>query len=172
MLHPRQQVSFFHSSSFAPPRLLLFFNFSHYVQYFSLLFYFGGGSDIKKARHHTSRMRAACSLSCALNVLSTPQRQHQRQPRTHARRCRHFGAHGRRARGGGFAPLLVSKKNKKQPVVLIAAAAGEMASTLVGAIDQGTTSTRFILYRIVGDGQLATVASHQMEHQQIYPQPG
>ena len=69
--------------------------------------------------------------------------------------------------------MLVSEgKNKNQPVVLVASAAGEMAPTLVGAIDQGTTSTRFILYRIVSDGQLATVASHQMEHQQIYPQPG
>ena len=47
-----------------------------------------------------------------------------------------------------------------------------MAPTLVGAIDQGTTSTRFILYRIVGDGRLDPVSSHQMEHKQIYPQPG
>lgn len=47
-----------------------------------------------------------------------------------------------------------------------------MAPTLVGAIDQGTTSTRFILYRIEGGGRLTPVASHQMEHKQIYPQPG
>jgi glycerol kinase len=44
--------------------------------------------------------------------------------------------------------------------------------TLVGAIDQGTTSTRFILYRVEGAGRLTAVASHQMEHKQIYPQPG
>jgi glycerol kinase len=43
---------------------------------------------------------------------------------------------------------------------------------LVGAIDQGTTSTRFILYRVVGDGVLQPLASHQMEHKQIYPKPG
>jgi len=52
-------------------------------------------------------------------------------------------------------------------------------ATLIGAIDQGTTSTRFILYRIQegGDGggdvaRLTPVASHQMEHTQIYPRAG
>ncbi len=38
----------------------------------------------------------------------------------------------------------------------------------VGAIDQGTTSTRFMLCD--ASGKLAACA--QMEHQQIYPQPG
>ena len=38
----------------------------------------------------------------------------------------------------------------------------------VGAIDQGTTSTRFIIFS--HDGEL--VASEQLEHRQIYPQPG
>ncbi len=38
----------------------------------------------------------------------------------------------------------------------------------VGSLDQGTTSTRFILFD--QEGQIA--ASHQMEHKQIYPQPG
>src|SRR5688572_5583245 len=38
----------------------------------------------------------------------------------------------------------------------------------VGAIDQGTTSTRFIVF----DAQGAVVAVAQKEHQQIYPQPG
>jgi glycerol kinase len=38
----------------------------------------------------------------------------------------------------------------------------------IGAIDQGTTSTRFILFDRAG----ATIASAQMEHRQIYPQPG
>jgi glycerol kinase len=38
----------------------------------------------------------------------------------------------------------------------------------VGAIDQGTTSTRFIVF----DEQGAMVAVAQKEHQQIYPQPG
>ena len=38
----------------------------------------------------------------------------------------------------------------------------------IGAIDQGTTSTRFIVY----DRSGGTVATAQKEHEQIYPQPG
>jgi len=38
----------------------------------------------------------------------------------------------------------------------------------VGALDQGTTSTRFILFDHAGTPK----ASHQLEHRQIYPQPG
>jgi glycerol kinase len=38
----------------------------------------------------------------------------------------------------------------------------------MGAIDQGTTSTRFIVFDRAGE----TIATAQMEHQQIYPQPG
>jgi hypothetical protein len=38
----------------------------------------------------------------------------------------------------------------------------------VGAIDQGTTSSRFIIF----DTQGSPVASHQIEFNQIYPNPG
>ncbi|MEG3849752.1 glycerol kinase GlpK [Microcoleus sp. herbarium19] len=38
----------------------------------------------------------------------------------------------------------------------------------VAAIDQGTTSTRFIVFDRAGQ----IICSHQQEHQQIYPQPG
>ena len=38
----------------------------------------------------------------------------------------------------------------------------------VAAIDQGTTSTRFMIFDRAGK----IVASNQQEHQQIYPQPG
>src|ERR1035438_6295360 len=38
----------------------------------------------------------------------------------------------------------------------------------IGAIDQGTTSTRFIVFSRSGK----TVASAQKEHEQIYPEPG
>ena len=38
----------------------------------------------------------------------------------------------------------------------------------IGAIDQGTTSTRFIAFS--RDGKM--VATAQKEHEQIYPQPG
>src|SRR5579864_104944 len=38
----------------------------------------------------------------------------------------------------------------------------------IGAIDQGTTSTRFMIFDRGG----RTIASAQKEHRQIYPQPG
>ncbi len=38
----------------------------------------------------------------------------------------------------------------------------------IGALDQGTTSSRFIIF----DDQGAIVASCQKEHRQIYPKPG
>jgi glycerol kinase len=38
----------------------------------------------------------------------------------------------------------------------------------IGAIDQGTTSTRFIVFNRAGE----TISSAQMEHRQIYPAPG
>ncbi|HLE20964.1 MAG TPA: glycerol kinase GlpK, partial [Vicinamibacteria bacterium] len=41
-------------------------------------------------------------------------------------------------------------------------------SRYVGAIDQGTTSTRFMIF----DREAEVVASHQKEHRQIYPKPG
>ncbi|HVR33609.1 MAG TPA: glycerol kinase GlpK [Acidimicrobiia bacterium] len=41
-------------------------------------------------------------------------------------------------------------------------------SELVGALDQGTTSTRFIIFDTSG----SVVASDQQEHRQIFPQPG
>lgn len=43
-----------------------------------------------------------------------------------------------------------------------------MATRLVGALDQGTTSTRFMVF----DGNGAEVARRQLEHAQILPQPG
>ncbi len=43
-----------------------------------------------------------------------------------------------------------------------------MPPRFVGAIDQGTTSTRFIVFDHAG----AIVASAQREHRQIYPRPG
>lgn len=41
-------------------------------------------------------------------------------------------------------------------------------ATYVAAIDQGTTSTRFIVY----DTAAKVVVSHQLEFTQIYPQAG
>ena len=41
-------------------------------------------------------------------------------------------------------------------------------SRYVGALDQGTTSTRFMVFDVAG----AEVARRQIEHAQILPQPG
>eukprot|EP00850_Spirogloea_muscicola_P004527 SM000019S05071 [mRNA] locus=s19:777378:781010:- [translate_table: standard] len=49
-----------------------------------------------------------------------------------------------------------------------ASASTAAAAAYVGAIDQGTTSTRFILY----DAAARPVASHQLEHAQLYPRAG
>lgn len=38
----------------------------------------------------------------------------------------------------------------------------------VGSIDQGTTSSRFLIFDKAGN----PVSSHQIEFKQIYPQPG
>lgn len=42
------------------------------------------------------------------------------------------------------------------------------ATTFIGAIDQGTTSTRFLIFNKSGE----VVALHQLEFKQIYPQSG
>lgn len=40
--------------------------------------------------------------------------------------------------------------------------------TYVGSLDQGTTSTRFIIFNHLGE----IVSQYQLEHQQIFPEPG
>lgn len=42
------------------------------------------------------------------------------------------------------------------------------SQVFVGAIDQGTTSTRFLIFNRSGE----VVAQHQLEFKQIYPSPG
>src|SRR5271157_3760487 len=44
----------------------------------------------------------------------------------------------------------------------------EQMADYVGALDQGTTSTRFMIFDHAG----AVVAVDQKEHEQIYPKPG
>ncbi|MGC8781071.1 MAG: glycerol kinase GlpK [Anaerolineae bacterium] len=41
-------------------------------------------------------------------------------------------------------------------------------SKYIGALDQGTTSTRFMIF----DRSGTVIGAHQLEHQQIYPRPG
>ncbi|KAJ8576291.1 hypothetical protein ON010_g2921 [Phytophthora cinnamomi] len=54
------------------------------------------------------------------------------------------------------------------PVSPFPAPFSTMATSFVGAIDQGTTSSRFIAFDHSGN----IAATHQLEHKQIYQQPG
>src|SRR5690242_20617475 len=45
---------------------------------------------------------------------------------------------------------------------------GDAVADFVGAVDQGTTSTRFMIFDHSGN----EVGKHQLEHEQIMPQPG
>jgi glycerol kinase len=45
---------------------------------------------------------------------------------------------------------------------------GSVPEVFIGSIDQGTTSSRFLIFNKSGE----PVASHQLEFKQIYPQPG
>ena len=45
---------------------------------------------------------------------------------------------------------------------------GKLKSWFIGSIDQGTTSTRFLIFNGTGN----PVASHQIEFKQMYPHPG
>src|SRR5215467_14178975 len=55
----------------------------------------------------------------------------------------------------------------KRTLRFVRGATNKMAN-YVGAVDQGTTSTRFIVFDRAGK----TIATAQKEHAQIYPQPG
>jgi glycerol kinase len=44
-----------------------------------------------------------------------------------------------------------------------------MSTKLIGALDQGTTSTRFIVF---DSTTLKPLSVQQMDHQQYYPRPG
>jgi glycerol kinase len=46
--------------------------------------------------------------------------------------------------------------------------ADDDVSELIGAIDQGTTSSRFLIFNRAGE----PIASHQIEFKQIYPNSG
>ena len=45
---------------------------------------------------------------------------------------------------------------------------GKLKKQFVGAIDAGTTSSRFLIFNGLGE----PVASHQIEFEQKYPKPG
>ena len=57
---------------------------------------------------------------------------------------------------------------EQMPPGLITTEAEERHKWFVGSIDQGTTSSRFIIFNGEGD----PVASHQIEFENHYPEPG
>lgn len=65
----------------------------------------------------------------------------------------------------GFADFRAPLKNPSLPTLHHQEA---IMPPFVGAIDQGTTSSRFIIF----DTQGSPVAQHQIEFKQIYPNPG
>lgn len=66
------------------------------------------------------------------------------------------------------------EKQLEKTQVAVEASGGELPGeegpddVYIGAIDQGTTSTRFLIFNQKG----VPVASHQVEFKQIYPHPG
>jgi glycerol kinase len=82
---------------------------------------------------------------------------------------------GEKQTGGKMTPTHLTVTNTIWTVlyalVVIATATEALAtgsSSYVGALDQGTSSTRFVIFNQNGD----VVSSSQMEHKQIYPKPG
>src|SRR5271165_4161852 len=71
------------------------------------------------------------------------------------------GGPERRARRFGAASAIMARANPRREESL------RMAS-YIGAIDQGTTSSRFIVF----DRSGRIVSTAQKEHEQIYPKPG
>lgn len=63
---------------------------------------------------------------------------------------------------------LVPHQPENLPTGLVPTVAEAKNEWFVGSIDQGTTSTRFIIFD--GEGQLVT--SHQIEFENKFPEPG
>lgn len=64
---------------------------------------------------------------------------------------------------------LIPKKPRISDVKMSPAAVnGTSNLSYIGAIDQGTTSSRFLIFSPSGD----VIATHQLEFKQYYPQPG
>ena len=59
-------------------------------------------------------------------------------------------------------------RHSKQTEILSGQDEEKLKNWFIGSIDQGTTSTRFLIF----DGTGAPIASHQMEFNQMYPHSG
>jgi hypothetical protein len=75
--------------------------------------------------------------------------------------------------GHRLGPLLALRSVSTIPSVspshaTMASTNGTSHISFIGAIDQGTTSSRFLIFNASGE----VVASHQLEFKQYYPRPG
>jgi hypothetical protein len=80
---------------------------------------------------------------------------------------------GKGSKGEETVPVLLEESAPAAPAsgseaVIEEGEASNVRGPYLAAIDQGTTSTRFIVY----DTAAKVVASHQLEFTQIYPQAG
>lgn len=64
--------------------------------------------------------------------------------------------------------LLTQVKSRLSPIAVAMASQGKSQGPFVGAIDQGTTSSRFLIFNTQGE----VLASHQIEFTQHYPKSG
>lgn len=62
----------------------------------------------------------------------------------------------------------IKRESKSSTTEMGEATHHKSSGSFVGAIDQGTTSSRFFIFNTAGE----VVASHQLEFKQYYPQPG
>jgi len=65
-------------------------------------------------------------------------------------------------------PESLEVAHEEHPAKEVAETAGGEHELFVGSIDQGTTSSRFIIF----NGEGALVTSHQIEFDNLYPQSG
>jgi glycerol kinase len=94
----------------------------------------------------------ATSTPAANSQLDDPKLQKQQPVSQHVGNIPDSGG----AKHEGYLPKGVSETEEKQK------------HWFIGSIDQGTTSSRFLIF----NGEGSPVASHQIEFENMYPEPG
>ena len=101
----------------------------------------------------------------ALHIVDTVSIRYSFAPATRLRYIRRFSS-PRRTMSTTSQPTLMREPGSDDSVPRQDEA--QLKSWFIGSIDQGTTSTRFLIF----DGTGNPVASHQIEFKQMYPHPG
>ena len=108
----------------------------------------------------------ACRSAAPRAMRSTPRAISRRAWRTPS--CPLPARDPRIGRTAGFRSPRRSRAGSSAPRSIHSSASGRHMPRYVGALDQGTTSTRFMVFDAAG----AEVARRQIEHTQIMPKPG